>query len=51
VFRPAHFPFPVSAQVTILAMIGSGVIAATFGTILSWRDGRSTVGTLRHVLS
>lgn len=51
VFRPAHFPFPVSAQVTILAMIGSGVIAATIGTILSWRDARSTVGTLHHVLS
>jgi hypothetical protein len=53
VFSPPslRFPMPASAQITILAMIGSGVLAATLGTILSWRDARSTVGTLQHVLS
>lgn len=50
VFSPPHLPFPMSAQITIIAMIGSGVVAATIGTILSWRSARSTIGTLHHVL-
>ncbi|MEO8841159.1 MAG: permease prefix domain 1-containing protein [Kofleriaceae bacterium] len=46
-----RYPLPASVQITILAMIGSGVIAATVGTMLSWRNARSTIGTLHHVLS
>ena len=46
-----RFPFGPLMQISILGIVASGALAATIGTILSWRNARSTVGTLRHILS
>ena len=48
---PHYSRMPMSAQVTMLAITASGVIAATIGTLLSWRNARSTLGTMQRVLS
>ncbi|MEO6777177.1 MAG: hypothetical protein ABI467_29890 [Kofleriaceae bacterium] len=53
VFEFASLPyyFPLRFQLPVMGLLASGCAAAAIGTVVSWRDARSTLGTLRYVLS
>jgi hypothetical protein len=49
-FATLHYMWPLRIQVPTVALLASGSLAAAFGTGLIWRNARSTLGTLQHVI-
>ena len=45
-----NFGFPQLVYTAVLLLVGTGVLAAVVGTVLSWRNARSALGSLQHVL-
>ena len=50
-FAAIPYWFPLHFQIPAMALLASGSLAAALGAALSWRDARSTFGTLRYVLN
>jgi plasmid stabilization system protein ParE len=46
-----RLPHPDVRRIEILSLVASGAIAAGAGMILSWRTARTTLGTLRSLVS
>jgi hypothetical protein len=49
-FATLTFYYPLHYQITSIALLGTGSVAAAISAILSWRDARSAFVTLRYVL-